>query len=101
MDSCDTLLNTCTREKHGTESRSLTDAVKHHHLPQYHLRSFKIKPQRTRFPRVVVIEKSVDARHFEAAIHDIGCVRDYNTIDMEGSPRDRNTVEKVLSHVEN
>ena len=78
----------------------MTDSVKHHHLPQYHLRSFKIEPQRTRFPHIVVIKKSVYARHYEAAIHDTGCVRDYNTIDMEGSPRDRNTVEKVLSHVE-
>ena len=78
----------------------MTDSVKHHHLPQFHLSSFKIEPQRTRFPHIVVITKSVDARHYEAAIHDTGCVRDYNTIDMEGSSRDRNTVEKVLSHVE-
>jgi len=78
----------------------LNDAIKHHFLPQYYLRHFQITPQKTKYPQVHVTEKTADARCFIASIHDTACVRDYNTIDMEGVAPDRNTIEKVLSHVE-
>ena len=78
----------------------MSDATKHHFIPQYYLRHFRIKPQKTKYPRVLVTEKTAETRSFVAPIHDTACVRDYNTIDMEGVAPDRNTIERVLSHVE-
>ena len=77
----------------------MSEPKKHHYLPQFYLEKFKISPQTTKYPRVFVIEKSIEPRSFPAPIHDTGCIRDYNTLDLEEG-RDRTSIEDSLSRVE-
>ena len=77
----------------------MRDPKKHHFLPQFYLNNFKVNPQRTKYPRVFVTEKSIEPRSFASPIHDTGCIRDYNTLDLEEA-RDRTSIEHVLSRVE-
>ena len=83
------------QEKLGT----MIEPKKHHFLPQFYLRNFKINPQMKKHPHVFVIEKSIKPHSFAAPIHDTGCIRDYNTLDLEEG-RDRSSIEHVLSRVE-
>ena len=81
------------------ELGTMNEPKKHHFLPQFYLRNFKINPQMKKHPHVFVIEKSIEPRSFAAPIHDTGCIRDYNTLDLEEG-RDRSSIEHVLSRVE-
>ena len=81
------------------ELGTMNEPKKHHFLPQFYLRNFKIDPQMKKHPHVFVIEKSIEPRSFAAPIHDTGCIRDYNTLDLEEG-RDRSSIEHVLSRVE-
>ena len=77
----------------------MNEPKKHHFLPQFYLRNFKIIPQKTKYSRIFVIEKSIESRTFAAPIRHTGCIRDYNTLDLE-EKRDRTSIEHVLSRVE-
>ena len=81
------------------ELGTMNEPKKHHFLPQFYLRNFKINPQMKKHPHVFVIEKSIEPRSFAAPIHDTGCIGDYNTLDLEEG-RDRSSIEHVLSRVE-
>ena len=81
------------------ELGTMNEPKKHHFLPQFYLGNFKINPQMKKHPHVFVIEKSIEPRSFAAPIHDTGCIRDYNTLDLEEG-RDRSSIEHVLSRVE-
>ena len=81
------------------ELGTMNEPKKHHFLPQFYLKNFKITPQMTKYAHVFVIEKSSEPRSFAAPIRNTGCIRDYNTLDLE-EDQDRTSVEHVLSRVE-
>ncbi len=77
----------------------MPDPKKHHFLPKFYLKFFRIEPKVTKNSQIFMIEKSKDARSFPAAVHSTGVLRDYNTIDTRKGV-DRKSVETVLSRVE-
>lgn len=78
----------------------MNEPKKHHFLPQFYLENFKIVPTAGKYPHIVVTTKEANPRSFRAAIHDIGCISDYNTIDMRGKPPERSSIELALSKTE-
>lgn len=78
----------------------MRESKKHHFLPQFYLELFKIRPQTTKYPKILVTTKELHPHKFSAAIHDIGCIGDYHTIDPLNIPIDRSGIEKVLSKIE-
>lgn len=78
----------------------MSEPPKHHFSPQFYLELFKIRPQATKYPKILVTTKKLYPRKFSAAIHDIGCIDDYHTIDPQNIPIDRSGIEKVLSKIE-
>jgi len=81
-------------------SEFMSEPKKHHFLPQFYLELFKIRPQTTKYPKIVVTTKEPNPLKFTAAIHDIGCIGDYHTINPRNIPIDRGGIENVLSKIE-
>lgn len=72
---------------------------KHHYLPQFYLEGFKILPQKGKKPHIWQIEKNGSQRHYNPAITDTGCIRDYHSLDHDQEP-DHKTIESLLSTIE-
>ena len=72
---------------------------KHHYLPQFYLEGFKILPQKGMKPHIWQIEKTGSQRHYNSAITDTGCIRDYHSLDHK-QETDHKTIESLLSTVE-
>jgi hypothetical protein len=72
---------------------------KHHYLPQFYLENFKIQTQSGKKPHIWQIEKNGEQKHYNPAIENTGCIRDYHSLDYsEGS--DHKTIETLLSRIE-
>jgi hypothetical protein len=78
----------------------MSQPKKHHFLPQFYLERFKVRPQTTKHPQILVTTKEPHPRRFVAAIHDTGCISDYHTIDVQDIPIDKSIIEKALSEIE-
>lgn len=78
----------------------MADPKKHHFLPQFYLERFSAKDVDAKLTHIHVTTKEPHPKHYVAAIHDTGCISNYNTIDFRGVPPDRAAIEKQLSKVE-
>jgi hypothetical protein len=78
----------------------MSEPKKHHFLPQFYLEKFKIRPQRTKHPQIMITTKEPQPRTYCAAIHDTGCIGDYHTIDFHNEDKDRKKIEAALSKIE-
>lgn len=78
----------------------MSEPKKHHFLPQFYLENFKIRPQRTKYPQIIITTKEPQPRTYCAAIHDTGCIGDYHTIDFHNENKDRKKIETALSQIE-
>ncbi len=72
---------------------------KHHYLPQFYLEGFRILPQKGKKPHIWQIEKNGSQKHYNQAITDTGCIRDYYSLDHNQEP-DHKTIESLLSTIE-
>lgn len=73
---------------------------KHHYLPQFYLEGFKILPQKGKKPHIWQIEKGGNQKHYNPAIKDTGCIKDFHTLDHNNQEPDRKTIETLLSKIE-
>jgi hypothetical protein len=78
----------------------VADPKKHHFLPQFYLEQFSAKDVDAKLTHIHVTTKEPHPKHYVAAIHDTGCISNYNTIDFRGVPPDRVAIEKQLSKAE-
>ena len=73
---------------------------KHHYLPQFYLKGFKVYPQKGKKPHIWQIEKSGAQAHYCPAIEDTGCIRDFHTLDFTDEKPDHKSIEARLSKFE-
>ncbi|TLD40043.1 MAG: hypothetical protein JETT_3697 [Candidatus Jettenia ecosi] len=78
----------------------MSQPKKHHYLPQFYLEFFKCSPQTGKYPQIYVTTKKKNPKRFKAAIHDTGCISDYNTVDLQGEPPEKKKIEEALSKIE-
>jgi hypothetical protein len=74
----------------------MTTPKKHHFLPQFYLRGFRIQPQASKFPHIWMIRKAPYPKSISAPIGDTGCIADYHTLDKDPMNKDRSSLEKVF-----
>ena len=56
-------------------------------------------PQKGKKPHIWQIEKNGSQKHYNSAITDTGCIRDYHSLDHDQEP-DHKTIESLLSTIE-
>ena len=79
----------------------MKEPKKHHFLPQFYLKRFKIVPQSGKYSHIWQIGKSAEPKSkTPVAIKDTGCVTDYHTLDFQDQVKDRKTIENILSKLE-
>lgn len=78
----------------------MSDSKYHHYLPQFYLKGFKIIPQRTKYAKIWLLNKSDEPDAKAVSIQDTGGERDYNTLDHDENNKDRQTIERLLSRIE-
>ncbi len=78
----------------------MTLPKKHHFLPQFYLRAFRIQPQAFKVPHIWMIPKTSNAKPISAPISATGCMVDYHTVDTDPTSKDRSSLEKVLQKAE-
>ncbi len=74
----------------------MTPPKKHHYLPQFYLRGFKIQSQTSKIPHIWMISKTLHPKSISAPIPDTGCMTDYHTVDSDRKNKDRYSLEKVF-----
>jgi hypothetical protein len=78
----------------------MSSPKKHHYLPQFYLRYFKVFPQQTKNPRIWVFQKTAEITPFVTPIKDTACIADYHTVEESTGIKDRLTFEAALSRIE-
>lgn len=73
---------------------------KHHYLPQFYLEGFKVEPQKGKKSHIWQIEKDGNQAYYSPAIEDVGCIRDFHTLDFTDEDPDHQSVEALLSKLE-
>lgn len=78
----------------------MSDPKKHHFLPQFYLKQFKILPQKTKYPKIYQISKENKPEVETPSIKDIGCKTNYHSLDFPDKEKDRKSVENIFSELE-
>ncbi|MFA5251745.1 MAG: DUF4238 domain-containing protein [Phycisphaerae bacterium] len=78
----------------------MSDPKKHHFLPQFYLKQFKVISQSGKYSQIWQVEKTASLNPKKVSIKDIGCKTDYHTLDLPDQEKDRKTIENALSRLE-
>jgi len=78
----------------------MSDSKNHHYLPQCYLKGFRSDADDKEAKILTVPKHSRPFRHYSSPIKNTGCERDYNTIELRDTDKDRTTIEQNLSKVE-